>query len=54
MHSFEVQGGKIERRDTPQGAKEALQVISAVLLTSEKLRLIISGYMMKSDQVLGA
>ncbi len=39
MHSFEVIGGKKLRGDiTPQGAKnEALQVISAVLLTPEKV-----------------
>jgi len=39
MHSFEVRGGKkLNGEITPQGAKnEALQVISAVLLTSEKI-----------------
>ena len=39
MHSFEVIGGKrLSGAITPQGAKnEALQVISAVLLTSEKV-----------------
>ncbi|RYY60048.1 MAG: UDP-N-acetylglucosamine 1-carboxyvinyltransferase [Chitinophagaceae bacterium] len=37
MHSFEVRGGKKLKGDiTPQGAKnEALQIISAVLLTAE-------------------
>ncbi|HLI92456.1 MAG TPA: UDP-N-acetylglucosamine 1-carboxyvinyltransferase [Puia sp.] len=39
MHSFEVIGGKRLKGDiTPQGAKnEALQIISAVLLTPEKM-----------------
>lgn len=39
MHSFEVRGGKkLSGEITPQGAKnEALQVISAVLLTREKV-----------------
>ena len=39
MHSFEVRGGKKLSGDiTPQGAKnEALQIISAVLLTPEKV-----------------
>lgn len=39
MQSFEVQGGKILGGEiTPQGAKnEALQIISAVLLTAEKV-----------------
>lgn len=39
MHSFEVRGGKkLQGNIIPQGAKnEALQVISAVLLTSEKI-----------------
>lgn len=39
MHSFEVRGGKkLHGNITPQGAKnEALQVISAVLLTPEKV-----------------
>lgn len=39
MHSFEVTGGKKLRGEIiPQGAKnEALQIISAVLLTSEKV-----------------
>ncbi len=39
MHSFEVRGGKkLSGEIIPQGAKnEALQVISAVLLTSEKV-----------------
>src|SRR5205085_6966802 len=39
MPSFEVTGGKKLKGDiTPQGAKnEALQIISAVLLTSEKI-----------------
>src|SRR5688572_8699908 len=39
MHSFEVQGGKkLKGEITPQGAKnEALQIISAVLLTPEKV-----------------
>src|SRR5437868_5368258 len=39
MGSFEVRGGKkLSGEITPQGAKnEALQVISAVLLTSEKI-----------------
>src|SRR5687767_1712010 len=39
MHSFEVQGGnKLKGEIFPQGAKnEALQVISAVLLTPEKV-----------------
>ncbi len=39
MHSFEVKGGKRLRGDIiPQGAKnEALQIISAVLLTREKI-----------------
>src|ERR1044071_2597958 len=39
MASFEVKGGKKLRGDiTPQGAKnEALQIISAVLLTPEKV-----------------
>ena len=39
MHSFEVTGGKKLRGDIiPQGAKnEALQIISAVLLTPEKI-----------------
>src|SRR5829696_1522585 len=39
MNSFEVQGGKkLKGEITPQGAKnEALQIISAVLLTSEKI-----------------
>ncbi len=41
MASFEVTGGKkLKGEITPQGAKnEALQVISAVLLTAEKVRL---------------
>jgi UDP-N-acetylglucosamine 1-carboxyvinyltransferase len=39
MHSFEVSGGKkLKGEITPQGAKnEALQIISAVLLTPEKI-----------------
>ncbi len=39
MQSFEVQGGKkLSGEITPQGAKnEALQIISAVLLTAEKM-----------------
>ena len=39
MSSFEVTGGKkLKGEITPQGAKnEALQVISAVLLTDEKV-----------------
>ena len=39
MHSFEVQGGKkLKGEIIPQGAKnEALQIISAVLLTPEKI-----------------
>src|SRR2546429_119160 len=39
MGSFEVRGGKkLSGEITPQGAKnEALQVISAVLLTAEKI-----------------
>jgi UDP-N-acetylglucosamine 1-carboxyvinyltransferase len=39
MHSFEVRGGnKLKGEITPQGAKnEALQIISAVLLTPEKI-----------------
>lgn len=39
MHSFEVRGGKkLSGSITPQGAKnEALQIISAVLLTPEKV-----------------
>ena len=39
MHSFEVIGGKkLQGEITPQGAKnEALQIISAVLLTPEKM-----------------
>ncbi len=39
MHSFEVRGGKkLKGEIIPQGAKnEALQIISAVLLTSEKV-----------------
>lgn len=39
MHSFEVTGGKkLKGEITPQGAKnEALQIISAVLLTPEKI-----------------
>jgi UDP-N-acetylglucosamine 1-carboxyvinyltransferase len=39
MHSFEVRGGKkLKGEITPQGAKnEALQVISAVLLTPEQI-----------------
>src|SRR6476469_4858171 len=39
MSSFEVTGGKkLKGEITPQGAKnEALQIISAVLLTSEKV-----------------
>jgi UDP-N-acetylglucosamine 1-carboxyvinyltransferase len=39
MHSFEVKGGKkLNGAITPQGAKnEALQIISAVLLTPEKI-----------------
>ena len=39
MHSFEVRGGKkLSGTITPQGAKnEALQIISAVLLTPEKI-----------------
>src|SRR5450432_3053953 len=39
MHSFEVRGGKKLNGDIiPQGAKnEALQIISAVLLTPEKI-----------------
>jgi len=42
MASFEVKGGKKLRGDiTPQGAKnEALQIISAVLLTPEKITII--------------
>jgi UDP-N-acetylglucosamine 1-carboxyvinyltransferase len=41
MNSFEVQGGKkLKGEIIPQGAKnEALQVISAVLLTPEKVRI---------------
>lgn len=41
MHSFEVQGGKkLSGEIIPQGAKnEALQVISAVLLTPEKVKI---------------
>lgn len=41
MHSFEVRGGnKLKGEITPQGAKnEALQIISAVLLTPEKITL---------------
>jgi UDP-N-acetylglucosamine 1-carboxyvinyltransferase len=41
VHSFEVIGGKKLRGDiVPQGAKnEALQIISAVLLTPEKVRI---------------
>ena len=39
MHSFEVIGGRrLKGEITPQGAKnEALQIISAVLLTPEKM-----------------
>ena len=39
MHSFEVKGGrKLKGEIIPQGAKnEALQIISAVLLTPEKV-----------------
>ena len=39
MHSFEVRGGKkLNGEIIPQGAKnEALQIISAVLLTPEKV-----------------
>ena len=39
MYSFEVQGGKkLKGEIIPQGAKnEALQIISAVLLTPEKV-----------------
>ena len=39
MHSFEVTGGKkLKGEIIPQGAKnEALQIISAVLLTPEKV-----------------
>src|ERR1051325_849609 len=39
MHSFEVTGGKkLKGEIIPQGAKnEALQIISAVLLTAEKV-----------------
>src|ERR1700759_955660 len=39
MYSFEVTGGKkLKGEITPQGAKnEALQIISAVLLTPEKV-----------------
>ena len=39
MHSFEVIGGKkLKGEIVPQGAKnEALQIISAVLLTPEKM-----------------
>ena len=39
MHSFEVKGGKkLSGEIIPQGAKnEALQIISAVLLTPEKV-----------------
>jgi UDP-N-acetylglucosamine 1-carboxyvinyltransferase len=39
MHSFEVKGGKkLQGEIIPQGAKnEALQIISAVLLTPEKI-----------------
>ncbi len=39
MHSFEVRGGKkLTGEIIPQGAKnEALQIISAVLLTPEKV-----------------
>ena len=39
MSSFEVYGGnKLSGKITPQGAKnEALQIISAVLLTAEKV-----------------
>ena len=39
MASFEVTGGKkLKGEITPQGAKnEALQIISAVLLTAEKV-----------------
>ena len=41
MHSFEVRGGKkLHGEIIPQGAKnEALQIISAVLLTPEKITL---------------
>ena len=41
MHSFEVIGGKrLKGEIVPQGAKnEALQIISAVLLTPEKIRI---------------
>src|SRR6187401_265283 len=41
MHSFEVQGGKkLKGEIIPQGAKnEALQIISAVLLTPEEVRI---------------
>lgn len=41
MHSFEVRGGKkLHGEITPQGAKnEALQIISAVLLTPEKIKI---------------
>ena len=39
MQSFEVRGGKrLSGEITPQGAKnEALQIISAVLLSAEKI-----------------
>ena len=42
MHSFEVQGGKkLKGEIIPQGAKnEALQIISAVLLTPEKVNVL--------------
>ena len=41
MHSFEVTGGvKLKGEIIPQGAKnEALQIISAVLLTPEKVEI---------------
>jgi len=41
MHSFEVRGGKkLNGEIIPQGAKnEALQIISAVLLTPEKIKI---------------
>src|SRR4051794_40077707 len=39
MNAFEITGGKTLKREIiPQGAKnEALQILSAVLLTSEKI-----------------
>lgn len=44
MHSFEVYGGKkLSGEIIPQGAKnEALQIISAAILTPEKLLFLIS------------